>query len=558
MDKIKKYPWVEIIIVAILTMLLYLFLQKYAVSRTFHSDVIWYLDAAYNNLGDFLIWVNRYTHVYLLKIFFIFSSDPFEVGKNYWVFAFTLTTLFVYLNARILTARSNFIHGILAVCFYISINSFFTTMGIPLVDYTSMLIFSVITFTYLYSLRKAHQHRSLLMLLGFLFFLAFKSKETAWISAVLFIGIAFDSSNKVDIDNLKRNILQIFYGGGIGLLLFMFLDGLFLGDILFGLRPQNLFYSASFFTGAVPSIGSAGNWYNNVIFQFFPYLFLFFLISLVSQFKHSWLLANKLFWSIPILLILAVTIPQLTANYDLFLQRFIFPVLAILAITAPQFIEFNLPSSRKEYIVFWATLFLGAFILKNVWTGTIIFTNINNINHPQLINGYYRPILFSILLLLILFVNNYRSYLVFIPVFLIIGFLIQPIKTNYQALTIPEEIYTVQPRFYPFTQFAEQIEYSPEMLVYISPNIPKTNFYLSDNIDTVVAVFDLLFQVQSNRENFTYTPELQEFSEQLTQKEFTYAFLTNQDWGKIFGEQILEICDLYKDEGETIVFLDCR
>ena len=250
MSKFKLYPWVEIFFVSLFTLLFYSLLQKYIIPRTYHSDVIWYLEAAFHNLGDFLLWVNRYAHVYFLKIFFLFSNDPFEVGKNYWVFMFTATTLLVYLNARLLTPRSKFLHGILAVGFFLSINVFSNTLGVPLVDYTSMLIVLTISLVYLSSLRRGHTVKWLLILLGFLFFIAFKTKETAWVSAILLFGLMFDENNTFNVESLKKNGLQVLIGGLIGGLLFIVLDGLLLKDPLFGLRPANLSTPTGFFINA--------------------------------------------------------------------------------------------------------------------------------------------------------------------------------------------------------------------------------------------------------------------------------------------------------------------
>jgi hypothetical protein len=170
----------------------------------------------------------------------------------------------VYYNARFFTSRSNFIHGLLAVGLFLSLQYFSQTAGSAMVDLAAMFMVMVMVTIFMASIRNNHESKWLVAGLGFVFVLAFRTKETALITGLFFIGLGF-SEGRFRLKEFLTRFVYVAAGMLGGFLVFGMLNWIILGDPLVGLRISNIRDFLSSYATNVTSQSQqdavAGNWY---------------------------------------------------------------------------------------------------------------------------------------------------------------------------------------------------------------------------------------------------------------------------------------------------------
>lgn len=558
-DSTNRKLLLEIGLVLISCIFLYSFLSSITPTES-DTDILWYMNMGKNNI-PYLRWMTRFGHVYPLKAFMFLAGSPIEGGHYFWAFLITTTSGLIYLNARTLLRSSTYVHGILAVGIFLSVYIHPRLAGQAWADFTSMFVISLLIFVFLYSARRDHQSRWLLMAIGLIFFWVFETKETAWVSAILLAALGFDLEEKFDYRLFWTRFKMVLGGAAVGILIYMVLNGIFLKDFFFGLRPSQLSDFFRHWMGEDAHLLSAANWYQSVLFAKIPILFLLFIATILKVGGKDAPLPVKMTWSIPIVLILLLTIGQITSFFAIY-DRLFLPGTVILSFTAPQFISYEKPATPREKKTFWVMILVGALLFHFVITGIRIFTSINEINFHEFIRHVLTPAVLSFLIILLILFDRYTAYAAVLPIYCVVAIFFFPLKANYRSILNPTPGATTQSRFYLFERFSEYIEYSEGMLVYVSPEIPAKYNAGDDNPDVLFTVFDLYFSTRTNRDNFSTEPSLEVVLPHLLEGRYTYLFLTDEDWGTLIENPedesiILQQCQILEDDGKPIFFLKC-
>ena len=138
----------------------------------------------------------------------------------YWAFLISIICLLIYLCARLFSKDSLPVQGVLAVITFLAIEDIAKTNGTPGVDLTAIFIILVIVLVYLLSIRSKQNSKWLVMIIGALFYMAFKTKETAIIAGILVFGLGFTEENLFNWREFKKNFKYIGFGLFAGMILF--------------------------------------------------------------------------------------------------------------------------------------------------------------------------------------------------------------------------------------------------------------------------------------------------------------------------------------------------
>ncbi len=218
-------------------------------------DDVRYLDVAHWSKS--VPWIlNRYAHVYLLKAFiWLRGGDPFLASRTWWsaVFCSTLAAMAVAAGALARgpggtvgaerrgrpLARGLPTLGA-AILLLFSQPVFFLGIGAAYSDYAAMLWVTAGVALYLHGLGRRRSFAAWhSLLLGAFTVLAFKSKETGIILLWPALLMALERG-RLDLRRWARRLLLWIAGAAAALALLACLDGVVLGDPLFGLRPSHM------------------------------------------------------------------------------------------------------------------------------------------------------------------------------------------------------------------------------------------------------------------------------------------------------------------------------
>jgi hypothetical protein len=549
----------EVILVAVLSVLLWFWLIDVP-GREAHTDVLWYMNMGLNNVAD-PHWVIRYTHVYLQKIFLFFADQPFDGLKAYWAFLISVTAALIYFNARKLTQGSTILTGIAAVAIFFSFSIHAEYAGVALADMTSMLMV-VLTITIFIQAARRQYAKPWVILLGFVLFLAFQAKETTWFVFGLVLGIGAVDGKIFDRKVFGRNLGNLGLGFLIGLGFFTLLNGIFLKDALFFFRGSTLKVYFGFWLLDSPYFSGSGDWYTSSILQDFSVPFILYLLSGKAILKKDTSIHIKLVWALPLFLIGFLSLGMLKNTFAVY-PRFLFPGLALISIFAPQFIQFEYPQSRKDRLKFWGLLLAAVFVYYVFRKGTIIFANYTGMNYRVFIWSIVNPLVFTALLVLILWSERFTLYTVMIPALCLAVMFQSSILENYNAVQWAPQNGLIQKRFYPLAHFSDVIDFDEDTIIFVSTDIPERTGFLSDNIDTVFTIFNIYFKTNSGRENFILKPVTELPVSKILDGGIDYLFFSEEDWktlsaDPVQADQIQAACSVHMDDREPLALLDCR
>ncbi|MEX2160941.1 MAG: hypothetical protein WD751_03420 [Anaerolineales bacterium] len=317
-------------------------------------DTLLYLNTAQSPEPNGAI-LNRYTHIYLQKIFLLFFS-PLDAAKALWAFQIYATGVLVYLCAKLLNPRNGVLTGAFALLFYFAQRELFTRSGVPLVDFTTMHLIVIGVFIFLLYLRSEKRPAALLILLGLVQFLLLKSKETGIIAVPLLTGAVLLSAR--DWRGRGHAALLVLGGGLAGIALFVVLDGLFLGDPLFSLRPENWRALLTFNLTLVYEQRASESWFYHLFTTALLIPFLFSVFVLLDDKKGDYGLGERMIWTVPLIHILFLSVVIFRASFPLHF-RYFYPSIPIIAILGAQFLQWR---DRKQRQRAWILLAASAAV----------------------------------------------------------------------------------------------------------------------------------------------------------------------------------------------------
>lgn len=494
-----------------------------------HSDEVWYMQAGLNNVKDSFI-INRYFHVYLQKLFMLLAPAPLVGVKIFWSFLVSLTTLLVYLLARLLSGTNNFIHGILAVTllFYSPLIAKYS--GDTIVDISAMAMVMVVTALYLFSVRAGKRRKWWLVGLGFAFFLAFKTKETTLPVGIVFLGLGLLDGNHIDLRGFWKNIRFVMVGLAAGVVFIILLNAINLGDPLFGFKPSNVQQLSSSLVSEADK--GSGNWYTTFILPQMALLFLLFIASALKSYGRL-NFEIKLLWFIPLGLVVLLSLSEARGGLGI-RDRYMLPALPVFCFLAPQFLDFEIPYSFKEKLKFAIYLLAGVVVFYILHKGVVALSFYVHQNYEDFVFIVVFPIVLSIFLAVIFFFNRYSTRTVLIPLMCILGLTFQPTFQNLKDLFVVRPVeQEFENKYYPLSAFAGQIHFSGSMKMYVSTDIPTRLGMLSLNVDELLSMFNVYFDANAVRQNFVYSKSSHQISADIIQQNFNYVLLTAQDWVQI-------------------------
>ena len=522
-----------------------------------YSDELWYLQLGLNNVKD-PFYLNRYTHVFLQKIFIELAPSVIDGAKIYWSFLITLTGLLVYLGPRVLSKHNHIIHSLLAVGLYFAFPFYIEYSGVTVVDFTAMLMVAWIVMVFMISVYYQHDHKVILILLGFLLFLAFKTKESTMAAGIVLLGLGFKDGAVFDFSLFKRSLLKVLAGAIAGLVFFIVLSGIILKDPWFGLTADSLqgFYATYIETGKFLVLPA--NWYIDYILPVLPLAFLLYLISGIKA-DDRITPALRLVWLVPLALVVGLVLTMLKSNWGVF-PRYFFPALPVLAMLAPQFLRFKLPEGDKVKLqVLYATVIV--LLIGLMFVGGLLYARMVGFNYGSILHSIVFPIALSVLLGTVLLVNRYTALTALIPSAAIFSMIIHPLGKNFHSVVIERPNQRrVQERFYPFSSFDQEIQFSNEMDMYVSSEIPTSMGMLSTDKNELMSMFNIHFRTDATTSAFTYSSSTETIPDDLRQVQYDYVLLTSGEWGQLSSredhQQLFEKdYTIFQDGNQRLVLL---
>jgi hypothetical protein len=500
-----------------------------------YSDELWYLQLGLNNVKD-PFYLNRYTHVFLQKIFIELAPSVIGGAKIYWSFLISLTGLLVYLGPRVLSKHNHILHSLLAIGLYFSFPFYIEYSGVTVIDFTAMLMVALIVMVFMISVHYQNDHKGILILLGFLLFLAFKTKESTMAAGIVLLGLGFKDGAVFDFSLFKWGLLKVLVGVIAGLVFFIVLSGIILKDPWFGLTAESLqgFYATYIETGKFLVLPA--NWYIDYIFPVLPLAFLLYLISGI-QADDRITPALRLVWLVPLALVVGLVLTMLKSNWGVF-PRYFFPALPVLAMLAPQFLKFKQPEGDKVklHVLFGAVIVV--LLIGIIFGGGLLHARMVGFNYGSTLHSIVYPISLSVLLGTVLLVNRYTALTALIPLSAILSMIIHPIGKNFHSVVIERPNQRrVQERFYPFSSFDQEIQFSNEMDMYVSLEIPASMGMLSTDKNELMSMFNIHFRTNATKTAFTYSSSTGTIPDDLRQVQYDYVLLTSDEWRQLSSRE---------------------
>ncbi len=562
----QRLTIIETLIVLIFSAVIGIAFAFYGRGGPNSSDITLYMNLGLNGIRMPFV-LNRYFNIFMQQLFVSIAPNPIEGYHYYWGFLMGITTFLIYISGRYALSKSNAFNGVLAVAIFYSMSVLAGLSGVIVVDFPAMVVITAMFTAYIISANHGHTKPLLIAAIGILFYLAFKTKETTMPVAVILIGLGWVGDKRFNWRLLFKNLLWVFAGVLIGIIIFAFLSWAILEDPFFGLRISEwqefrdtyaVYSSNVFATMNAMEDGVMDDWYKGYWFEYAMLPFLLFLISgFLAGREASY--QRRVLWLAPLAFVVLMIF---TINNRLgYESRFGLPVIPIVSILAPQFISLNLPKTKKSQLKFWISLAAGLIIVIGIRVLLRLIIPPLNYDLGSVVLLMYYPVFFTFLLFSLFFFTE-RPVWHLINFFIVVSLLWAPIASNFRAMFIVKENHQEFTKIVlPFSEFESEIEFFPEMRFFASYHAfraSKTD--MVKNIDELLSLFNVYFDAQSTRESFVFQEDNQNISEDLLFEDFDYILLSSVDWMRVQRnednlEQMLERYQVYFGDGERLVLL---
>jgi hypothetical protein len=544
-------------------------------------------DLYYMNLSQHTtpqVWVlNRYGHIYLQKLFFWLVGDALTGAKVYWCFLFFSTGVLIYWCARILAGKGSYIIGVIAALFFYSQQLIFYYAGCTFSGFTVMFLITLAIFVYLYFLIDGCKHRHLVIaILGFIFFWATKSKEPGISIAILFFGLGVEETGARSVRQFVRDIGWVCLGMLVGCMLLMTLDLAFMGDAFFSVRPSHI--KAVFRTNinlpGRPNPVPIRSWYTalpgeRLLAPLFAPFFIYLLIGYKAP-GRRFSYREKVVWLLPVGLIFFMSF----IRHWHIIHRYIVPAMPGICIWAAQFFRFKfigrLRLGKNHHgiprLPVALVLILLAFIIVSIFMSKVpVIVKLYHLKGPDV---FYMvgPLVFGTTVLLMVAALSRRRGLValFLSALSFFSIVYFPLSNNLALLkrriTTPEgkELKRSEWRYEPFRIFADEIRFDEDVKILISKDVHKRFWMLGRDARSHCWMFNVFFNQKCDcGQVLAFTRESGQFIdgtwEDILKGNYTYAFLTWQDWNGIRGkhnvDHLLRDYTLKADKATQLILL---
>jgi hypothetical protein len=516
------------------------------------AEELTYLETAIQRTADPHM-LNRYFHIYLLMPFLELWRDPLLAVKIFWGFLVSATGLFVYINARLLSR--SILSGIIALGLFFSQWEIFRFPGVAWPEF-SLMLFAVLIVTIYVLIPRTNQYRTLLLVvLGALLYLAFRTKEAGLSFAVVILGLGWVQGSQYDLKELLKAIKWIVAGAAISAILMIALDHFLMGDALFAFRPQNIKDYLKFNLISVVAVEN----YNLFLMyidklDMYNVLLLYFVSGFLLWDERS--NYKKTLYLVPLAMIVVLVV-SLLRGPGIMQSRYLIPLLPLLCILAS--LPFKVDGGEKPGKKMMALMILLLSAALIYYTLDIVNAALGKFYIHKWVEGNYfftfvHPIALCVLLGILFFVRKFNSISIIIPLLCLIFISYPSLQNNFTHLNNKWAAGETRRHFYPFILFSDEISYSPDMLMGISTNLPggdasiPTFSMLDMDPSSVSRMFNVFFRQRSVPEQFDHAGAVDLVS---GLDDYTYVIMTYEDWHRFTPEFIEAIYTTHTVTGEV-------
>jgi len=538
-------------------------------------DDLFYMNLSQHTMPQVVV-LNRYGHIYLQKLFFWLAGDALTGAKAYWCFLFFSTGVLIYWCTRILAGKRGYIIGVIAVLFFCSYPLIFYYAGCTFSGFTVMFFAMLATFLYLYFLVDGCQYRHLaIAILGLIFFWATKSKESGLSIGILFLGLGVEPTGTRSLRRFGRDIGWVFLGMLVGCVLLMILDLAFMSDAFFSVRPSNIksIFVINFSGPSRPNPLPIRSWYMYLAGEALLAPFLLYLLIGYKAPGRRFSYGEKVAWLLPLSIIFFMSF----IRHWHIIPRYIMPAVPGICVWAAQFFRFKISGplriGKRRYKIprlpVALALILLAFIIVCMFMSKV--PGIVKFYHLKGPNVFYMvgPLVFGTTLLLFVAALSRRRgllalFLSSLSFFTIIYF---PLSNNLSSLKQRFVAKRSEWRYEPYRVFADEIRFDEDVKILISKDVHKRFWMLGRDGRSHCWMFNIFFNQKCDcGQALHFTHESGQFIdgtwEDILKGDYTYAFLTWQDWKGISEKHNVEHLSrdytLQADKGTQIILLKRR
>jgi hypothetical protein len=523
-------------------------------------DELLYMDRGLNPIADGHI-LNRWMHIYWQKLFLDLAPSPIQGAKLFWGFLMAGTLVLVYQCAKIIGKESGIANGIIAMLFLGSSSSLFLFAGVTYSDYTVMFLVTFGLYIYLLYLRQPRHQVGLLILFGFILFVATKSKETGVILVFLIPGFAF-VNNQYNPKHFIRNFRYLFLGIGIGFMVLALLDYVYLHNAFISLSPAYLSEWSAFTLNTNSLEGGVKTrvyywivkfsqlfsedgqqWVDRVVFLMpvlsFLYIINSAILAMSFKSKRSKPWPEVFIWCLPIAFV-GILILAGGSKVD----RYLYPMFPVIAILGSQFFEAKLPRKKTVLKKIWGIVsdpwLIAGFFALSVYAITQFGLGLKVIYYE------FVPFLGFLLIAIALWVRRWTVPLSILAILVAIVYSFYGIfYTTLLPLASGHTDAESQARFEPLAEIVGAFDCKSDTTIYISAHVRSDLHLLSRSTSSSPWIFNVYFDCGLNESQTIYATDPQLPTDITVSKHYTYAFLTSLELKALSPNQQAEIEKAY-------------
>ncbi len=525
------------------------------------SDEFLYINAGLINQAE-PNYGNRFFHVYLQKLFMDVAPTPLWGVRFFWGFLIALTAVLIYTNARSLLKKNNILHGFIAVALFFTFSLITDYSGEPAVDITAMAMTILYVTIYLTAVREPEKRNLMVIFLGALAFLSFKTKETTIFVNLLLLGFLADEEGKWHWRRVLELAKPFMMGLAAAVGLFIVLDGLILGEPFFAISPAtfnavftNYTFEPGFFIDPI-------SWYKVYFLDEILLVFWLYIISGVAL-RDQLNPQLRLLWLYPLVLAAFITLNMLKVTFG-YIERFYYPALPVVAVLAPQFLRFELPRTRRQWIGFGTLAVLSMLLLLVLRSAMMAYSDSLNFAFPSFLDSIFYPFILSGLFSGVLWAKKYSWLGVIIPLFCLAAMLFNPLTYSYKYFfRYPKVQERYDEIFYPFETLKEELALGERDTLVVSASLADEADMLRPDPNEIVGMYNFYFDARIDQENVIIGYSRDDLPYALTSPGVTRAIISWEDWGWLSTQQaarreIEDLFNIFPDPQENFYFLSSK
>ncbi len=519
-------------------------------------DELLYMSVSQNTQGYGFI-LNRYFHIYLQKLFFLFSGgDPFTGARLLWCFLISTTLCCIYFLSRRLARSNGVIIGILAITLFLSQSLVFGYTGVTYADFTAMTMISLGAAVYLFHIHAlSHGRMIALVFLGTILFFAVKSKETSVFLALVLIGLGRDRQDRFLIARFAKDFVCVTIGAAMGGVAFCLADKMILGDAWFWIRSSKIRELFTFNKGFVETEYQL-NWVAAFFKQGLMVPIVLYVFCVWKLRTREFRFSEKALWLIPLGLFMFLVV-----FVNRTLSRYLIPILPIFCVWAALAIDRQVTAPPKRSRSFPLNAF-SAFVLAGLAVRVSpgfpeILPFFKPAENDLFIQRHYfliSPICLVALLSLLIFAKRWRWRTCFLAGLLFAAAVLPAVDYNRKNLSKRITRQKSEKRFYPFQTFQDVIPTDkPVANFFVSDEVHGRNRQLGTNEVRNKWMYELYFRKDLNSSTFAMGDSANCFD-----SKHDGAFLLDSDW-ELFNpteqDRVLETYAFFPAPKHSLVYL---